>query len=306
MLFSVVIPVYRSEGTINQTVERLVKFFVSRKMLFEVILVNDGSPDESWKIIKKLAGKYSEVTAINLLKNYGQHSANMCGFRESKGDFVITMDDDLQNPPEEISKLIDFASQGYDLVIGEFEVKQHTLIRRIGSRFIGWLNRKIFKVNEALVLSNFRIIRRDVIDRVCMDSSFSPYIPGLVLKYSTKRTNVNVKHMPRLVGSSNYTLRKILHLVANILFNHSTIPLRLSAAIGFLTAGFGVFLSLYILLSALLSGSNAPGWASITILISFFSGILIFLISVIGEYIIRILREITSIKCYEIEEIYRK
>ena len=305
-LFSVVIPVYRSEKIISETVRQVVEFFQSNQMVFEVILVNDGSTDSSWDVISELASKIPEVIAIDLLKIYGQHNANLCGFRESKGDYIITMDDDLQNPPMEILKLIEGAKLGFDLVIGKFQTKQHSLIRRVGSRFVGWLNRKIFEVNEDLTLSNFRLIRRDVVDRVCRDQSFSPYIPGLVLKYSSKRRNVLVAHQPRVDGKSNYTLRKIMNLVANVLFNHSTIPLRYGAALGFLAAGSGFFLSLYFLVSALFSNSTAPGWASIVILISFFSGILIFLLSIVGEYLIRVLREVGSGQSYEIREILGK
>ena len=130
------------------------------------------------------------------------------------------MDDDLQNPPEELAKLISAAQQGHDLVLGCFESKQHSFVRRAGSRFVGWLNRKVFNVKDNLVLSNFRIIRRDVVDRVCKDRSFAPYIPGLVLKYSSRQCNVLVRHESRAAGKSGYTWRKMLRLVATILFNH--------------------------------------------------------------------------------------
>jgi glycosyltransferase involved in cell wall biosynthesis len=275
-------------------------------MRFEIVLVNDGSKDDSWAVISSLAKQHPEVTAINLLKNYGQHHANLCGFREAKGDYLITMDDDLQNPPEEIAKLIDTARDGGDLVIGRFETKQHSLVRRLGSQFVGWLNRKVFEVEGNLILSNFRLVRRDVVDRICQDRTFAPYIPGLILKYSSHRCNVLVRHLPRAEGKSNYTWRKILRLVANILFNHSSIPLRYGAAFGFVVAGGSFLLSLYFLLEAVIKGTNAPGWASLVVLLSFFNGVLILLLSVIGEYLIRILREIGTHRCYEIKEIVRQ
>ncbi len=304
-LYSVVIPVYKSEKIITKTVTLVREFFLSHGERFEIILVNDGSPDASWLVISNLAQQYPQVTAIDLLKNYGQHHANLCGFREAQGDFIITMDDDLQNPPQEIAKLIEKAQAGYDLVLGRFEVKNHSAVRRIGSTFVGWLNRKVFEVNDNLILSNFRIIRRDVIDRVCRDTSVSPYVPGLLLKFSHRRANVLVKHLPRLEGKSNYTWRKIFRLVANILFNHSAIPLRYGAAFGFVVAGSSFLLSLYFLVAAMISGTNVPGWASLVVLLSFFNGVLILLLSVIGEYIIRILREIGSRKSYEVREIVR-
>lgn len=304
-LYSVVIPVYNSENIVERTVESIREFFLRRELRFEIVLVNDGSPDSCWAVISELARQHQEVVAIDLLKNYGQHHANLCGFRESKGDFVITMDDDLQNPPSEIDSLISKAQEGYDLVLGRFETKQHSSVRRLGSRFVGWINRKVFEVKGDLVLSNFRIIRRDVVDRVCQDRSFAPYIPGLVLKYSALRCNVLVKHLPRAAGKSNYTWRKILRLVATILFNHSSIPLRYGAAFGFIVAGASFLLSLYFLLAAMIKGTQASGWASLVVLLSFFNGVLILLMSVIGEYVIRILREIGTQRSYEVREVVR-
>lgn len=305
-LFSVVIPVYNSESIVDKTVDQVYNFFTQNKLNFEIILVNDGSSDNSWNVIKNLAEKYKEVTAIKLLKNYGQHNANLCGFREANGEYIITMDDDLQNPPEEIYKLINAAKQGYDLVIGRFDIKKHTFIRRMGSKFVGWLNLKVFNVKDNLVLSNFRIIHRNVVDLICKDKSVNPYIPGLILKYSQKRCNVLVRHQERAVGKSGYTWRKILHLVASILFNYSTIPLRLSAAFGFIISGLSFILGMLFFTRALFDGSIAPGWPSLIVLMSFFNGVLILMISVIGEYLIRILREVSSHNSYEISEIIKK
>lgn len=305
-LYSVVIPVYNSAAIVSQTVSRVREFFLAQDHDFEIILVNDGSRDNSWAVIAGLARTFPDVVAINLLKNYGQHNANLCGFREAKGDFVVTMDDDLQNPPEEIDKLIEAAQRGHDLVIGRFESKQHSLVRRLGSRLVGWLNRTVFEVKDDLVLSNFRLIRRDVIDRVCRDQSVSPYIPGLVLKYSAHRCNVLVSHLARAEGASGYTMRKLLRLVANILFNHSTIPLRYGAAFGFVVSGISVLLGLFYLLRTLIDGTSTPGWATLVVLIAFFNGVLILLLSVIGEYLVRVLREVGSQRSYEISEVVRQ
>ena len=306
-LYSVVIPVYNSSRIIAETVRRIHAHFTATGEAFEVILVNDGSPDQSWDVIRELARKYREVVAINLLKNYGQHNANLCGFREANGTYVITMDDDLQNPPEEIPKLIAAAQEGgYDLVLGRFETKRHSFTRRLGSQFVQWLNRKVFDVKENLVLSNFRLIHRDVIDRVCRDNSAAPYIPGLVLRYSSRRGNALVEHHYRAEGKSNYTWRRILKLVASILFNHSAIPLRCSAAFGFVVAACGFILGLYFLLQALFLGTSAPGWASLAVLLSFFNGVLILMLSVIGEYVGRLLRELGTHRSYEVRDVVRE
>lgn len=303
--YSVVIPVYNSEKSVGDTVSQVREFFLSTQREFQIVLVNDGSSDASGVIIAELAREFPEVTAVSLLKNYGQHNANLCGFREADGDYVITMDDDLQNPPSEIEHLITTAEQGYDLVLGRFEVKQHSLKRRLGSKVVTGLNRKIFGVKDDLVLTNFRIIRRDVVDRVCLDSSVSPYIPGLVLKFSAKRANVLVRHEPRAYGASTYTMRKLLRLIATLLFNHSTIPLRFSAMVGFVAAFVSFLMGLFFLVKTLVGGTNAPGWPSLVVLMSFFNGILILLISVIGEYLIRVLRDQRSSRSYEVSEIVR-
>lgn len=304
-LYSVVIPVFNSSRIIAETVRRVHEYFTSSGRSFEIILVNDGSADESWNVVRDIARENHEVVAINLLKNYGQHNANLCGFREAKGTMssLWTM---ICRTPEEIGKLIEAAREGgCDLVLGRFETKRHSIIRRVGSRFVGWLNRKVFEVKGDLVLSNFRLIHRDVVDRVCRDNSYAPYIPGLVLKYSARRCNVLVKHHPRVDGKSNYNWRRIIRLVASILFNHSAIPLRCSAAFGFVVAACGFILSIYFLLEALFHGTKAPGWASLAVLLSFFNGVLILMLSVIGEYLGRLLREFGTQRSYEIREVVR-
>ena len=222
----------------------------------------------------------------------------------AKGDYVITMDDDLQNPPHEIIKLINKINEGYDLVIGEFLEKKHEFYRRLGSKVMSWLTKKIFKVNEILVLSNFRIADQKVIKRICNDKSTHPYVPGfLFLKYSSKRANTKVEHHERKYGKSSYTLNKIIFLAFNLLFNHSSIPLYTGLFIGFFFSFISFLFSFYYLVTSLFNGANVPGWASIIIMLSFFNGILILLISLIGEYIIRILREVISNKDCEITEI---
>lgn len=282
------------------------QFFLAQGSPYEIILVNDGSEDDSWSVISELARTLPDVLAINLLRNYGQHCANLCGFREARGAYIITMDDDLQNPPEEIAKLMQAASQGYDLVIGRFDSKKHSLIRRLGSRVVGCLNRAAFGVKEHLVLSNFRIIRRDVIDRVCHDMSVTPYVPGLLLKYSAHRSNVPVRHLARAEGKSNYTMRKLLNLVANVLFNHSTMPLRYGAAFGFVVSAISFFLGLFYLLRTMLLGTSVPGWATLVVLMSLFNGVLVLLLSVIGEYLIRVLRELGPARSYEVTHLVRQ
>ena len=159
--YSVIIPVYNSEDIVRETVNRTIQFFSYNNYSFEIILINDGSYDGSWKIIKGLAKNNTNVVSINLLKNYGQHSAILCGIHHSKGNYIITLDDDLQNPPEEIIKLINKIHEGHDLVFAKFREKKHNSIRKKGSKLINYFNTKIFNKPKDLVLTNFRIFSRE-------------------------------------------------------------------------------------------------------------------------------------------------
>jgi polyisoprenyl-phosphate glycosyltransferase len=291
---SIVIPVFNSAEVVAETVARTRAAMMAAGKDFEIILVNDGSTDESWEIISALAREDERITAIDLLHNSGQHAANLCGFRQTRGEWVVTMDDDLQNPPEEIAKLSAKAEEGYDLVLGEFEQKKHASYRRLGSKLIRFINQRIFGQERDLVLSNFRMIRRDVVNRICAYRGPYPYVPGLCLMYSRKRANTMVKHHARKVGQSNYNLRRILTLVAAILFNYSSFPLRVVAGIGGLVSIGSFGLGLYYLASGLFRHSSVPGWTSLVVLLAFFNGIVMVMLAMLGEYVIRIINQISN------------
>jgi|TARA_R110001592_G_scaffold352942_1_gene651410 glycosyltransferase involved in cell wall biosynthesis len=302
-MYSIIIPVFNSENIVGRTIDKTVSFCRDIKINFEIILINDGSSDNSWSILIKKARQYEEVKVINLLQNYGQHIANFCGFRYASGDYVITMDDDLQNPPEEISKLIEKAADGYDLVIGQFKEKRHSVSRRLGSKLVGVINRKIFNSPRGLVLTNFRLIRKDVIERVCSYKASYPYIPGLVVKFSSNRANVLVEHHKREMGESNYSLLRITKLVSEILFNYSSYPLRLVAGLGLMMSVFSFLLSLFYLTSTLVDGTSVPGWATVVVLLSFFNGMTLFVIGMVGEYLVRLINQSSASDMYHIKEI---
>jgi glycosyltransferase involved in cell wall biosynthesis len=303
--FSVVIPVFNSQDIVRETIERTSSFFAGRGWSHEIILVNDGSRDRSWDVLAQAAREVPGVVAIDLLRNSGQHNANLCGFRASRGNWVVTMDDDLQNPPEEIAHLVEKAREGHDLVIGRFHAKQHAGYRRLGSRLVRAINRRIFGQEKDLVLSNFRLVRRDVVDRVCAYRGPFPYVPGLCLLYSGKRANTPVEHHPRRVGSSNYNWRRILSLVATILFNYSSFPLRVVAGLGLATAGFSFLLGLYFLAEGLLHGAKVPGWTSLVVLLSFFNGVTMLMLGMLGEYVIRIINQLNMSDPYFVREVVR-
>jgi glycosyltransferase involved in cell wall biosynthesis len=303
--YSVVIPVYKSANIVGQTIDQTIAFFEETNLAYELILINDGSPDHSWDVLREKAQANSNISAINFLRNYGQHTAVFCGLQHSTGDYVITMDDDLQNPPQEIVHLIEKSKKGHDLVFGQFRVKQHAGYRRLGTWVIGEINKRIFHKPDDLVLSNFRLIRHDVVERMCGYRTSYPYIPGLALMFSANPANVVVEHKPRPVGQSNYNLLKIAELVMRILFNYSSYPLRLVSFIGGLIAVFSFLLGIYFVVKALFFGTSVQGWASVVVLLSFFNGVVILILSMLGEYTSRLLQQTSQAQSYTIREIIR-
>ena len=301
--FSIIIPVFNSEKIVEQTVRETIIALESYKLNFEIILINDGSTDQSWKVIKKLANEFNNIKSINLLKNYGQHTAIFCGIQHTNGDYVITMDDDLQNPPLEIIKLIEKIDEGYDLVFAKFLEKKHSLFRKFGSAVIKILNEKIFDKPKEITLTNFRIFTKSVAERVSNYKTFYPYIPGLLLLFSSSIGNVDTDHHYRKIGKSNYSLFKILKLVSRLLFNYSSYPLKLLTILGFSISLVSFLLGLFYAIRGLLLDSSVPGWTTTVVLLSFFNGFLILMIGILGEYISRILNQLSVKQAYQIKEI---
>ncbi len=304
--YSIVIPVYNSFDIIGRTVEETQKVLKRNNLDAEIILVNDGSTDDSWRIVREIALKEANVVAINLLKNYGQHNAIMCGFEHANGSYVITMDDDLQNPPGEITRLIEkITSDDYDLVFGLFREKKHSLFRRIGSKLVGYLNTKVFGKPNNLTITNFRIIRRDLIERVIKYNTAYPYVPGILLRLAGRMDNVEVVHEERFSGKSNYNLRKILGLIARLLINYSSYPLRMLSSIGLLVAMASFVTGGVYLVNGLLHSSQVPGWTTLVVLISFLGGFIIALLALIGEYLSRILSQLSGERMFYVKEVIK-
>lgn len=300
--YSIVVPVFNSAGVVGSTVDRIVDVFESANLSYQLILVNDGSSDESWQVISGHARTNKNVVALNLLKNYGQHHANLAGLREATGDYVITMDDDLQNPPDEALTLIDEAMSGWDVVFGKFERKQAAVHRRLGSKLISMINRRVFAQPPGLAVSNFRILSRPVVDRICASRTAHPYLTGQALMYSGSRTDVPVRHDPRPVGKSNYGLTRILRLVFAILFSYSLFPLRAAALAGFAIAGGSFLLGGFYLVRSFFVDVQVQGWTTIAVLLAIFSGVIIALLSMLGEYVVRTLNAVSEQESYHVME----
>jgi glycosyltransferase involved in cell wall biosynthesis len=301
-LYSVVIPVYNSEQVVGSTITRILEVFEEAGLRHEIILVNDGSRDRSWDVIAERARTTPHVVAVNLLRNYGQHHANLAGMREATGDYVITMDDDLQNPPDQALLLIEKAMAGHDVVFGRFERKQAPGYRRIGSKLINVVNRRVFAQPPDLAVSNYRVLRKDVVERICQSRTAHPYITGQALLYSSNAADVLVRHDARPVGKSNYSLRRILTLVFVILFSYSLFPLRAAAMGGFVVATLSFLLGAFYLIRSVFVDTSVPGWTTIAVLLSLFSGVIIALLSMLGEYVVRTLNAVSEVEVYHVVE----
>jgi glycosyltransferase involved in cell wall biosynthesis len=305
-LLSVVMPAFNSQGFVGLTIDRVVKSLEHLGLAFEIIIVNDGSSDSTWNVIRELSLKDSRLTAINLLKNYGQHSALMCGLRHSNGDYVITLDDDLQNPPEEIPRLLDHCINGnFDLVIGEFIEPQKARFRRFGTDIVNKIVTRVFNKPPDLKLSTFRVIRRDVVDRVCQSSNPTPYITGELLFAAGSISNLPVRHDARIAGKSTYNPLKIFELVRRITFSYSIELLRIASRVGATISIISFVLSALLTARGILVDGTVPGWTSMVTAVSFFSAIVILLLSMIGEYLAVLLLQTSGTPAYRESSVVR-
>jgi glycosyltransferase involved in cell wall biosynthesis len=300
---SIVIPVYNSEAIILLTLQEIEDALHSLNISYEIILINDGSSDQSWDIIRKASFEKQGIKAINLLKNYGQHTALICGIAQAKCKYILTMDDDLQNPPSEIEKLWKKVNEGYDCVFATFAQKKHSMYRNLGSLFINWLNEKIFNKPKNLKVSNFKIFTSEVAQRITEHKTNFPYLNGLLLLYSHKMSNVETLHHPRKIGKSNYSLFKIITLVARILFNYSSYPLQWLTKVGFSIAFLSFLMGAFYFGKAMFIGSSVKGWPTLAIMLSFFNGFIIIMLGVLGEYVSRMMQQSSVSKPYIIKEI---
>ena len=244
MDLSVVIPVYHGAETLPALITKLLAVLEPAGRSFEILLIDDGSKDGSWPVIEKLQATHSQrVIAIQLMRNYGQHNALMAGFRHTRGNLVVTMDDDLQHPPEEVPKLIEaLESRGLDLVYGVYDVKRHTGWRNLGSTLINLFYRKVFRM--VIHPTAFRIIRRELLECIFSYSLNFTYIDGLLAWNTDRVGEVLVSHHARAGGRSGYSVRKLVLLALNLFTNFSLLPLQVVSICGFAASLIGFLLDL--------------------------------------------------------------
>lgn len=296
-LISVVIPVYRASQSLEILIDRLHQVLKQMEDDYEIILVDDCSPDDSWLVLKTLKQQYGKSLKLaRLLVNVGQHNAILCGLSLSTGEIVITMDDDLQHPPDQIPKLVESIDQGFDLVIGAYESKKHSRIRQSSGQLIDWIIIKIFGLPSNFQLTSFRATTRPVVDNVCQMGGVFPYITAMMLVSASRYTNVVVRHDPRPFGKSNYNLKRSFRLAANLIFSYSSYPLYLVVLLCFIAFLFSVILGVWTLGKVLLYGASVPGWASTVVIVSFFNGFILLCLVSFGVYLSRISQQLTGIR----------
>lgn len=287
MNISVIVPVYNSEKTLAVLVQRLQPVLEAEAAEYALILVNDGSSDQSWDVICDLSANYSWVRGINLMRNYGQHNALLCGIRSVQHEIIVTMDDDLQNPPEEITKLLEKLDEGYDVVYGTPQKERHGFWRDMASQVTKLVLKSTMGVQVARNVSAFRAFRSD------MRNAFADYqgpfvsIDVLLTWGTTRFAAIPVRYDERRDGLSNYNFRKLLTHALNMMTGFSTLPLRLASVVGFVFSLFGFSVLGYVVGRYLMQGSSVPGFPFLAAVISIFSGVQLFSLGIIGEYLAR-------------------
>lgn len=282
---SIVIPVYNSELSLPILVKEINQALSAKEDPFEIILVNDGSRDDSWKVIEQICQTYDYITAFDLSRNFGQHNALLCGIRKAKYDIIVTMDDDLQHPPTEIPILVNMVRGGKDLVYGTPKRETHSLWRNISSNFVKWALKISTGIPYAGKISAFRAFRTEL--RETFSNYSSPYtIIDVLLSWGTTKIGyIEVEHHKREIGQSQYSFRKLLGHALRIIVGFSVLPLRIASILGFLFTFFGFVILAYVLIRYLTLGGAVPGFSFLASMIAVFSGIILFIMGISGEYI---------------------
>lgn len=286
---SFIIPCYRSEKTlggviseIKATMEKIAGYE------YEIILINDSSPDNTWKTIESISAKHNNIIGINLAKNFGQHAALMAGMRESTGDYVVCLDDDGQTPANEVDKLLKALEEGADAVYAKYGNKKHSLFRNFGSRVNDLMTRIMLGKPKELFVSSYFGVKRFVVEDMVRYQNSYPYVIGLVLRATKNIVNVEVAHREREEGRSGYTLKKLLGLWFNGFTAFSVTPLRIATIIGIFCAFVGFAYGIYVFVRRLLDPNMVMGFSSIMCAILFVGGMLMIMLGLVGEYIGRI------------------
>ena len=299
---SIVIPCYNSEHTILKVLHELEE--VLKEEVYEVVLVNDSSKDDTWNVIKTLASQQNNIVAVDFARNFGQHAALMAGFARVSGDIVVTMDDDGQAPIDSLLDLVDSINDETDVVFGEYIHKiQKRIYRRLGS----WLDTKMCEIllnkQKNLYLSTFMAAKRYVIDECLKYDGSYPYIAGLVLRTTDKIVNIPVEQRNRIEGDTGYSFRKLVALWMNGFTTFSVKPLRIASVVGFATAIIGFIYGIILIIRKIVNPDIVVGYSSIVCSILFVGGIAMIMLGMVGEYLGRVYMSMNKAPQYTVRSI---
>lgn len=300
-LYSVVVPVYNSEHTLYELYERVSKVFdETLHEEFEMILVDDGSKDHSYEVMEELHDKDNRVKIIQQARNFGQHPALLCGFKYVKGDFIITMDDDLQHPPEEIPKLVKVMNErdDVDVIIAKYEGRQHNIIRRMGTWVSVYATSKMLKKPRNLEITSFRLIRRFIVDAIVKMDVHLPQIGNLLVQTSNRIINVPVHHDARKYGKSGYSFKRLAKDLIYDITTNSAFPLIVVRDLGITSFVISVVLALFYLIRYFAYGVSVEGWTTLVLFMLAYNGVILLSIGIIGEYLMHILDEAKKMPNY--------
>lgn len=300
---SFVIPCYRSEYTLEDVIQEIIKTtFNKEEYTYEIILINDNSPDNVLSKIHKLSEENESIKSIDFTRNFGQHAALMAGYSACTGDIIISLDDDGQTPVDEVFSLIDKLNEGYDVIYGWYSNKKHSFFRNVGSRINDIMAEYLISKPKHLKVSSYFVARKFIIDEIIKYKNAYPYIMGLVFRTTRNIGNVEVQHRERVQGTSGYTLKKLISLWLNGFTAFSVKPLRFSTFIGFICAFLGFVYGAYTVINKIINPSTPAGYSSIMSALLFIGGMIMLMLGLIGEYIGRIYISINNSPQYVIRE----
>lgn len=284
---SIVVPVYRSASILPKLAIHVLERMREEgwENSFELLLVNDASPDESWQVIRSLAEQHPFVRGMNLRRNTGQHNAIMAGLNHARGTFVVMMDDDLQHPPHALADMVRALEQGYDVCYTRYVNRKHVLWKQWGSRFNDRVATILLDKPKGLYLSSFKAIRREIAQEVVKYNGPYAYVDGLILDVTRSITVIDIEHQARDEGESTYTFRHLFSLWMKMATSFSVTPLRLATYLGFALAAVSLVMIVSIVVMKILHPEFPRGWASLIATILFIGGVQTLCIGMIGEYL---------------------
>jgi dolichol-phosphate mannosyltransferase/undecaprenyl-phosphate 4-deoxy-4-formamido-L-arabinose transferase len=304
--YSIVIPVFNAQNTLPQLYDELIVNMEQLDAAFEILFVDDCSRDTSWDTITELAASDPRVCGLLLMRNSGQGAATMAGFAHARGGIVVTLDDDLQNPPYEIPRLLKFMQEhpGIDVVFGRPHQKQHNVWRRIGSTLVNYISNLMFEQPSGFKLTSFRVMRREVVEPLLRLNVIEPAIGALLTTLTKRLANVDVDHRPRVEGRSGYSVSKLLRATITKFLGFSTFPLRFIATIGMLGIAFSIVLGVIVFFRYILGNITVPGWTTLSLLLVGLSGFTFLAFGIIGEYVQQILISVRRTPTFVVRSTY--